>query len=148
MAEKYYDPQKAHEYYMKHRKVKGNTRSTKGFDTGQKESWAMAKDKLSQKHKAINKSITEDVQQKRKQLSEQTKNKIDALRQRMKGMSKEEKAAFKESIQGVIDTLRNNLKSNKETLTASGKASREKEKTAHNARLDAAYKEIKNKGKK
>lgn len=144
----YYDPKKAHEYYEKHKKLKGNTRSTKGFDTGQKESWAMAKSELSEKHKANNKAITEQAKQKKEQLTQATKAKIDALKQRMKGMSKAEKEDILNNVQGIIDRLKGNLASSKEALTASTKQAKEQEKTAHNARLDAAYKEIKNKGKK
>lgn len=148
MANRYYDPVKAHEYYEKHKKLKGNTRSTKGFDTGQKESWAMAKAELSEQHKANNKAISEQTKQKKEQLTKATKAKIDALKQRMKGMSKAEREDILNNVQGMIDTLKGNLASSKEALQASSKTAKEKEKTAHNARLDAAYKEIKNKGKK
>ena len=145
---KYYDPVKAHEYYEKHKKLKGNTRSTKGFDTGQKESWAMAKSELAEQHKANNKQITEQTKQKKEALTRATKAKIDALKERLKGMSKAEKEDILNNVQSMIDTLKNNLAGSKENLQAAGKSAKEREKTAHNARLDAAYKEIKNKGKK
>lgn len=147
MASQYYDPQKAHEYYEKHKKLKGNTRSTKGFDQGQKESWAMAKEQLAEKHKANNKAITEQTKQKKEQLTKQTKAKIDALKERMKGMSKAEKEDLLNNVQGIIDQLKGNLATAKESLAESGKAAKAQEKTAHNERLNAAYKEIKNKGK-
>ena len=48
-----YDPQKAHEYYMKHRKLKGK-RSTRKFTQKQKEQWAYAKDQLKTQQKDRN----------------------------------------------------------------------------------------------
>lgn len=144
---KYYDPQKAHEYYEKHKKLKGNTRSTKGFDTGQKESWQMAKDELNAQHKANNKAISERVKQQKQQLTDQTKAKISQLKERLKNMPKDQREDLLNNVQGMIDTLKGNLAAAKENLTASGKTAKEQEKTAHNKRLDAAYKEIKNKGK-
>ena len=46
-ASKYYDPQKAKEYYEKHKKLKGR-RSTKGFDDKQKASWLYGKNQIKQ----------------------------------------------------------------------------------------------------
>ena len=44
MANVNYDPKAAHEYYMKHRKLKGKKHSTKGFGDTQKEQWEYVKD--------------------------------------------------------------------------------------------------------
>ncbi len=50
-ASKYYDPVKAHEYYEKHKKLKGR-QSTKGMTNSQKEMATYVKDKLSAEKKA------------------------------------------------------------------------------------------------
>ena len=89
-ASKYYDPVKAHEYYMKNRKLKGR-RSTKKFDQSQKEQWAYAKAQLSAEEKqekqqasaenmALRKSqkeaITADAKAKREKISKATKRRL------------------------------------------------------------------------
>ena len=49
-ASKYYDPVKAHEYYMKHRKLKGR-HSTRKMSESQKAQWSYAKNQLSLEEK-------------------------------------------------------------------------------------------------
>ena len=61
MANVNYDPKAAHEYYMKHRKLKGRKRSTKGFDDTQKEQWAYAKEQLRTQRKQRNESSKERI---------------------------------------------------------------------------------------
>jgi hypothetical protein len=139
-----YDPQKAHEYYMKHRKLKGK-HSTKGFSKTQKEQWAYVKDQLSTEHKEINKNITEEAKERRKALAEEAKEMISALRSRLKNMSKEEKAQWKERISNMISDIREELKSDKGALTEETKGNREQEKLAYSARKDKAYERIKRK---
>ena len=60
-ASKYYDPVKAHEYYEKHKKLKGR-QSTKGMTNSQKEMAAYVKDKLSAEKKQKLESVTKKAQ--------------------------------------------------------------------------------------
>ena len=60
MVNEYYDAEKAHEYYEKHKKLKGR-HSTKGFSTRQKEMWMYGKAQLTNEKKANTKSVTEDT---------------------------------------------------------------------------------------
>ena len=153
-ASPYYDPAKAHEYYMKHRKLKGN-RSTKGMSDEQKETLKYGKEQLYQEHKQRLSKITTDANEKRTALNEehkewkgemrewkkqrlqeirekasakkeeirqQTEQKIEAIRERLKNMSPEEKAVFKEQLNTVITNLRTGKKRSTETITASAKA--------------------------
>ena len=96
-----YDPVKAHEYYMKHRQLKGR-RSTKGFTDTQKEQWAFAKEQLKEEHKANNEAInenkkerleaiSEEVNDQKEALTDQAQSKIETLREQLKGMSKKKK---------------------------------------------------------
>lgn len=145
-----YDPVKTHEYYINYRK-KGLTKgrhSTKGFSQTQKEQWQFAKHQLSEEHKAINKGITESGKQKRSALSATAKDRISALRERVKGASKEEKAMIREQVKGMIEQIRGQLKLDKEDVTAKTKSSREGEKTAYAKRKDQAYQHIKSLGNK
>ena len=74
MANIDYDPRKAHEYYMKHRKLKGR-RSTKGFSESQKEQWAYAKSQLSEQKKARDKGDSESINARRDSLLKDIKQK-------------------------------------------------------------------------
>ena len=140
-----YDPIKAHEYYEKHKKLKGRKgkHSTKGFSTRQKEQWAYAKDQLSQEHKEIGKSITEDSKAIRKALSEKAKNMVSQLRGKLKGMSKQERAKWKERISDMISEIRDELKTDKANLTEETKGRRSIEREDYANRKDDAYNKIK-----
>jgi hypothetical protein len=159
-----YDPQKAHEYYMKHRKLKGR-RSTKGFSQTKKEQWAYVKKQLSEEHKGINKDISESrneriaaiseaLKKQKEALTIQAKAKIEALRDRMKYMSPAEKRNIRDSINSIIGDIRAEVKSKKESLQETGAKTKEnernkaknakaKESKAYEKRLDDAYKNLK-----
>lgn len=53
-ADQYYDPTKAHDYYMRTRKLKGRRPqfSTKGFSEKQKQAWAYIKEQVRLKQKS------------------------------------------------------------------------------------------------
>ena len=112
MASVDYDPKKAHEYYMKHRKLKGR-RSTRKFNQTQKEQYAYAKEQLKQQHKDRNAKSKEAInaqkqariaaldEAKKKQkelLTQAAKSKIDGLRNKLESMPKEQRAKLKEQI--------------------------------------------------
>lgn len=142
-----YDPVKAHEYYMKHRKLKGK-HSTKGFSKSQKEQWSYAKSQLSEEHKEINKGITEETKARRQELADKAKAMISELREKLKGMSKEEKALWKERISNMIGEIREELSADRESLSNESKESRQQEKDAYSARKDEAYERIKRRNTK
>ena len=161
-----YDPQKAHLYYLKHRKLKGKN-STKGMSKSQKEQWSYAKDQLKQEHKEINAGITqassvqrqklsEDAKRKRERLTNQANAAIERLRNQLANMSPEQKALVKDRIQGMISDIRGDVRQDKADLSASTKTAREgiaedaktaraKEAKDYEARKDQAYKKIKGK---
>lgn len=145
-----YDPVAAHEYYINYTK-KGLTkgrRSTKGFSQTQKEQWAFAKHQLSEEHKAIGKNITSVSSTTRKVLTERARDKIKAIRGRLKGLSKEEKAKVKEEIQGLIDGIKGKLAADRETWKGKVKGMRDTEKEAYEQRKDKAYETIKGSSKR
>lgn len=138
-----YDPVKAHEYYMKHRKLKGR-HSTKGMSQTQKEQWAYAKDQLSEQHKAVKKNITDATSMYKKDLSEKAKDMIATLRSQIKNMTKEQKAIARERVQKMIGDIRSKLKIDKANLTENAKNLREIENNAYEDRKNKAYEKIKN----
>lgn len=138
-----YDPVKAHEYYIKHRKLKGR-HSTKGMSQTQKEQWDYAKGQLSEQHKTIKKNITDATNMYKKDLSEKAKDMIATLRSQIKNMTKEQKAIARERVQKMIGDIRSKLKIDKANLTENAKNLREIENNAYEDRKNKAYEKIKN----
>lgn len=101
---KYYDPAKAHEYYMKHRKLKGRT-STAGLNEAGKTASSEVKE-------AINAEKKEYLDKQKEIMNAQ----IKALREQLKGLSKEERKARKEEFKQRIQSLRDLYKDHKEKV--------------------------------
>lgn len=106
-ASKYYDPVKRHEYYMKHRKLKGRQ---------QRASTAT----LNEEGKIAAKEVKEGIMAERKEAYEAIKTemnkKITALRNRLKKMSPARRKAQKAKIQAQIKALRTEAKEKKTKL--------------------------------
>ena len=75
-----YDPQKAHEYYEKHKKLKGN-RSTKGFSQEQKEYVKYGKAQLTEQRQKNMKGITNKAKESRDKIRQAGKEKNDQWRE-------------------------------------------------------------------
>lgn len=163
-----YDPVKAHEYYEKHKKLKGR-RSTKGFSDTQKEQWSYAKEQLKQEHKANNEAIaenkkerleaiSEEVSDKKEALTDEAQSKIESLREQMKNLPKAQKKAMRAKIQDAIGKIKDTLSAQKGQLGAAGaqakeltkadaSAAKEAEKASYEKKLDDAHSHIKGGGK-
>lgn len=143
-ADPNYSPKAAHEYYLKHRKLKGRkkrrrqessgggpTRSNAAQTTGPYELTDAAREAqrksdrtttagLNDAGKAAAKNVKANLQAERKEkadaIAAKAKERISALRESLKGMSKEEKAANKERIKRQIESIRNDVKAAKESL--------------------------------
>lgn len=100
-ASKYYDPVKAHEYYEKHKQLKGrNARtSTKGLNEQGKNAAKYVKEQIMAERKEYY-----------KQLSEALKSKIAQLRESLKGASKEEKAQAIAELREQYKSIKANAK--------------------------------------
>lgn len=101
-ASKYYDPVKRHEYYMKHRQLKGRKKRTSTAD-------------FNDEGKAVAAEIKEQIKAEQKEfldkMSEIMKAKIKALREQMKGMPKDE---IKAKVQALRDAYKEHKKKVKE----------------------------------
>ena len=108
-SSQYYDPQKAHEYYEKHKQLKGrNTRtSTAGLNEAGKIASKQVREAIKEERKAYNEKIKEEM-----------KGKIEQLRNMLKGMSKEERKRRREEIMGKIKGLREENKAKREEAKA------------------------------
>ena len=102
-ASQYYDPAKRHEYYMKHRKLKGRSSkrsSTAGLNDDGKAAASEVKERIKEERKGIYKLIAQALKDNVKKLKEQLK---------AEGLSKEE-------IADKVSELRENVKSYKEKI--------------------------------
>lgn len=174
MRSKYYDPVKAHEYYEKHKKLKGR-RSTTGFSESQKERWAYAKHVLGEEKKERNTSDRERInatknanvaaieaakKQQREQLTSSAKSEISRMQSSLKSMDKWSRKRAKQRIQDAIQSIRDVLSGKKSALNESAKAQKQdiresaktqkadaktKSQEKYESDLDAAYEEIKKK---
>ena len=101
-ASKYYDPVKRHEYYMKHRVLKGRNRSrksTSGLNEDGKAAAAEVKEQIMAERKTFYQTI-----------KDQMNAKIKAIRTELKSMSKEQRRARKEEFVERIKKLRQEAK--------------------------------------
>lgn len=106
-ASKYYDPVKRHEYYMKHRQLKGRqSRSSTAT--------------LNEEGKIAAKEVKDGIMAERKEAYEAVKQemnkKIDKLRQRLKAMPPFKRKKMRKIIQAEIKALRIEAKEKKAKL--------------------------------
>lgn len=94
-----YDPVKAHEYYMRTRKLKG--RSTRGMSDEQKEAWEYVKDQISTEKKANIKATSDH----KNRIIEQARIRAEATRKRisekLKKMVEETQKASMEKLKEI-----------------------------------------------
>lgn len=104
-ASQYYDPQKAHEYYEKHKQLKGrqSRTSTAGLNEAGKIASKQVREAIKEERKAYNEKLKEVMQ-----------GKIERLRAMLNGMSKEERKRRRDEIMGQIKGLREENKANRE----------------------------------
>lgn len=116
-ASPYYDPVKAHEYYMKTRELKGRKTSTAGLNDEGKGAATYVKGQIEGERKLRTEaasttrrqnleSATEKAQKAISTGAANTRRKVNDLRHKLSRMSKAEKLLNKGRIQSEIDTLR------------------------------------------
>lgn len=105
-ASKYYDPVKAHEYYEKHKQLKGRKRkrgSTAGMSDKGKSVAAYVKERITTQKKA-------DIAEISARLSDKIAEMRAELKEKLQGLSKEEKAElkaeYKERIAGIREAYK------------------------------------------
>ena len=127
-ASPYYDPVKAHEYYMKHRELKGRT-STAGLNDEGKAAASYVKEQLTTEHKTKVEANNEDTTNQIDKLREQKKSniaahkaamqrQIDQLRAKLSSMSSSDKQKNRSKISSIISALREQNAAERERLNA------------------------------
>lgn len=125
-ASPYYDPVKAHEYYMRTRELKGRKSTSKLNDEG-KNAAKYVRERLTEEKKGLiktHKDTTDSmINEKRNSKNSSTKSyrerinsEISHLRDKLKGMSREEKENRRGEIESEIARLRENNKSERQRL--------------------------------
>lgn len=119
-ASKYYDPVKAHEYYMKHRQLKGrqSRSSTASLNEAGKIAAKEVKDGIMAERKAAYEKLKEDIKKeieavrkamkgkKSKGAKEKLKQKIAAIRERNKAEREKIKEAYQEKYLQELDKIK------------------------------------------
>lgn len=127
-ASPYYDPVKAHEYYMKHRELKGRN-STAGLNDEGKAAASYVKEQLTTERKSKVESNKEDTTNQIDKLREQKKSnievhksamqsQIDRLKAKLRSMSSADKQKNRDRIAANISVLLEQNAAERERLNA------------------------------
>lgn len=127
-ASPYYDPVKAHEYYIKHRELKGRN-STAGLNDEGKAAASYVKEQLTTERKSKVESNKEDTTNQIDKLREQKKSnievhksamqsQIDRLKAKLRSMSSADKQKNRDRIAANISVLREQNAAERERLNA------------------------------
>lgn len=151
-SNKDYDPQKAHEYYMKHRKLKGRNGSGASINT-------LSTSKAKTKIKDVSYSTGSSTQTKQKVstagLNEIGRQKVNAVKSNIKQKQEKALASLKSKVEDKIRSIQESIKSTKDKgqkealrnkikqLRESYKTSKENIKSKYNKEYAAQVQKIK-----
>lgn len=111
-ASKYYDPDKAHEYYMRTRELKGRKKTTAEENTEK------FNENASTESSSSSSSSSGSFEEEYERYSFQTSKKIADLQRRLGRMSKEAKLLMQDEIYAEIDKLKEEQMNKKYELKA------------------------------
>ena len=117
-ASPYYDPVKAHEYYMKNRELKGRSTSTAGLNSEGKIAAQYVKNQITTEHKEKQKELSDSYESQMNGHKREMQQKTATLRAKLMGMSKEERARNKAAFKREIDALRKKNNAERKRLIA------------------------------
>lgn len=101
-ASQYYDPAKAHEYYLKTRELKGRT--TNGMSDAQKEAWGYAKEEITKEKNSKMEELRTKAKEARDQIAEKLAQYADKnLKQQA---SKAERERIVKELKDAIESVR------------------------------------------
>lgn len=135
-ASPYYDPVKAHEYYMKHRELKGRN-STAGLNDEGKAAASYVKEQLTTERKANKEDTTNQIDKLREQKKSNIEahkaamqSQIDRLKAKLRSMSSADKQKNRDRIAANISVLREQNAAERERLNAEFQAQSKSLRTA------------------
>lgn len=143
-ASQYYDPAKAHEYYIKNRKLKGRT--TRNMSDKQKEAWTYAEDKIKSEKKskvtAQKESTDKQIEQLRDRASKTREQISEKLRLLNASLTRDEKDSARKNASTERERVRKELKDAIEKVRASLKDARTKLDASYEAKYQNEYNNI------
>lgn len=119
-ASPYYDPVKAHEYYMKNRELKGRRSTSKLSDEGKK-AWAYTKNEITTEKK----EKVEVEKETQKQQVAELRDKASATRERISARLKELNEALSKKASQQKENIETNKKSDLERIERNAASKRE-----------------------
>lgn len=137
-ASKYYDPVKAHNYYMEHRKLKGRRRTLN--DTG-KEALSYVKQQLKEQRDKELEAAKKMKEQALSVLQSALNSIVQNIQKRLESgnLSAEQKKALKSRISGLKTVYRRDKRAVNDTYRTKVKTAREKYKKEVEAETDKIY---------
>ena len=146
-ASKYYDPVKAHEYYMKHRQLKGRRKRASTYADGKpryasslnqqgKEALAYIREQLKKERDAKKTQLKEQRTRERERLKNQLKRITDLLRGFVKGAPSKE---MKDYLRGIIKRVRENFSAKRKAVTEKYRALNKKASADYKAAYAAEF---------
>lgn len=117
-ASPYYDPVKAHEYYMKNRELKGRSTSTAGLNSEGKIAASYVKNQITTEHKEKQKELQSSYESQMSSHKREMQKQMATLRAKLMGMNKEERARNKSAFKREINALRAKNNAERKRLTA------------------------------
>lgn len=129
-ASKYYDPQKAHEYYMQHRKLKGKTRSRSQLTDEGKEALDYVKEQLKAERDRIREQAQKSMQVQIDRLKAAISkgNLSDAEKVKLRNTIKTLRSVYKQIKQATANNYKKNLEAETDKIYASHTKSKKSKK--------------------
>lgn len=139
-ASKYYDPVKAHNYYMQHRKLKGRRRRGTLNDTG-KEALSYVKQQLKEQRDKELEAAEKAKEQALRILQSALNSIVQNIQKRLESgnLSTKQKKALKSRISGLKAIYRRDKRYVNDTYRTKVKTAREKYKKEVEAETDKIY---------
>lgn len=146
----YYDPVKAHEYYIKHRKLKGrrSKTSTAGFSQKQKEASSYVKSQISSKRKSALKQHSESTKEQRKQMRENVSKKLSSIQAKIRqinsnsSLSNNQKANLRGALKEEIAKIKETYKAEQKRFNEDSKTKRERISRAYQKQYEKEHQKI------
>ena len=145
-ASPYYDPEKAHEYYMRTRELKGR-KSTAGLNDEGKAAAKYVKEQLISERKQVVSDKKDEHTNINEAYKSQMQSKIDSLREKLKRMPKSEKRKYRDTIQNQIAMLREENKARRKELSEQLKNFRSETKELYDEKYISELDKIKSDSK-
>ena len=147
----YYDSQKAHEYYMKHRKLKRKRSklSTAGMSKKGKSIASAVKQNITSRRKTETEKYRANVKTQKEQLKQQTTDKLNSIRKRLQeinansSLSNNQKAELRGQLKEELMSIKDNYSKTIQNINEKTKQDIKSIKTSYDKTYESEFKKIK-----